>query len=154
AAGVIFFFGAEPIANIACADEVQMICNRIDPLVGILAGFPVPPGFVVGSGNDMEQMRIDAVADEGIPIVVPVDAPRVGGAIGIGFPDMSRRMITVHAAVEANPLFLGSAGLAWHRPVGPPVGSIEPTVGPPGKTVGEIMGIGMISKSIEENLGL
>ncbi len=133
-------------------DEVQMIGNGIDPPIRVTARLAIAPRFVMGAANHVEQMRIHAVADEGLAVVVPIDAPRVRRAIGVRFPDVPHRMIAIHAAVEANPLALRRAGFAHRRPIRAAVRAVEPAIRPPSKAVGQVMGIRMIAQSVQEHL--
>ena len=102
--------------------------------------------------DDMEEMRIDGVGDEALTVVVPIDAPGIGAAVGIGFPDMTHGMVSPDAAVEARAFFSRRAGFAGRGPVGSPVRGIQPAVRPPGETVGEVVGIGVVAEAVEQDL--
>jgi hypothetical protein len=128
-----------------------MIGDGVDPLVGVLARLAVPPRLVMGALNHVEQVRVDAVADEALPEIVPVDSPGIGRAVGERLPHVPHRMIAIHAAVEAHPLFVGRAGFADHRPVGPPVRAVKPAVGSPGEGVGQVVGVGVVAEAVEQH---
>src|SRR5436309_91499 len=116
AAGRVLVVRAEAVADVVAADEMQMIGDRRNPLVGELTRLAAPPRLVMSAGNDVKQMRVDAVADESFAVVVPVDAPGIRRAVGIRFPNVPRRMVAVDAAVELRALFVGRARLARQRP--------------------------------------
>src|SRR6056297_2275657 len=99
-AGSVLLLTAQSIADIPQADEVQMVRDCVDPLVGKLAAFATSPRLVVRSLNHLEQMRIDAVADECIPIVIPVDPPGIRRPVGERLPNVSCRMVTPDPPVE------------------------------------------------------
>ena len=117
------------------------------------AGWSVAPGIIKGALNHVKEMRVDAVADERMAVIVPVNSPGGGCADGVGFPHVSRRMIAPHAALEACTLFLGRAGLAEQRPVGDAVGAVEPAVRAPRKTIGDVVRVCVGAKAIQEHDG-
>src|SRR6056297_3912741 len=81
--GRVFGVRAQPTAGIGQPNKVQVIGDRIDTLVSELAALTAAPGFVMRPLNDLEQMRIEAIASERVSVIVPVQAPRVGHAIGV-----------------------------------------------------------------------
>ena len=100
--GGVFFGRANTIMDVTLAYEMQMVSNGGDSLKGIATGFTIPPRFIVGSLNHVVQMRVDAIADKRLSIIVPVYSPGIGCAVSERLPDMSFRMIAINAAVEAN----------------------------------------------------
>ena len=154
AAGFVFFVTADPVAHIADPDEMQMVGDGRDALVRVSAGLSISPGFVVSSLDGVEQMRVHAIADERLPIVVPVDAPGIGGPIGKRLPLMPDRMVPVDAAVIPDALLIRRARLADHRPVRSSVGPVQPTVRSPGKAIGQIVCVRMRAKPVQQDLRL
>ena len=151
AAGHILLRRADPCTNGFRVRKMQMIGNGGNAFIGILAGRPVALGIVKRALDDVKEMRVHAVAHEGVAEIVPVDAPRVGGANGEGLPHMPHRMIPPHAALEAPPFGLRRAGLAEQRPVRNPVRAVQPTIRPPRKPIGDGVRIGMRAKAVEQH---
>jgi len=135
-------------------DEVKMVSNGINAFVGVLAGFTVSPWFVMGSLNDVVNVGAYGVGDKGFSVVIPIDPPWVGTAIGIGFPNVSGGVISPDASVESNAVFFGTIGFANPRPVGTAMRAVEPTIGAPCEAVGHIVGVGKVSKAVQEKLWL
>ena len=108
AAGRIFCGRTECVAYIHLANKMQMVRDCRNPFVSKFARLAVAPRFVVCSGHDVKQMRIHAVADKRLTVVIPVDAPGIGRPVGVGLPDVADGMIPVDSTVETDAIFLGS----------------------------------------------
>src|SRR5207249_6998163 len=99
--------------------------QAIDVRVGILAEHP----HVMSAGHDVKNVLDDAVGDEQLAALVPVDSPGVGRAVGIDLELMSHRMIAPHAAANRLPPLGWSAGFTDERRRGDAVAAVEPAVG-------------------------
>src|SRR6516225_9482359 len=109
-----------------------MIGTGGQTLVGIKARGPISPWFVMSSLDHVEQVRIDTVGDEALSVIVEIDTPGIGGAVGEVLEDQTARMNAVHAAVTVNALAGGRAGTADIGGAGAAMSRIEPAVRPPG----------------------
>src|SRR5262249_34008286 len=89
-----------------------MVGTGGQPLVGIEARGPIAPRFVMSSLDHVEQVGIDTVGDEALSVIIEIDAPGVGGAVGEVLEDQTARMNAVHATVTVDPLACGRAGTA------------------------------------------
>ena len=127
-----------------------MIRDGLDALVGKSPGRPITRGIVICALDDVKQMRVHAVANEGMTVLVPVDAPRIGRADGERLPHVTYRMIPPHATLEPPPIGPPRPRFARQRPVRNPVRAVQPTVRPPRKPVGDGMRIGMRTKTVEQ----
>ena len=100
--------------------------------------------------DDVKQMRVHAVGNEGVAVLVPVDAPRIGRADGESLPYVTHRMIPPHASLEPPPIGPWRPRFAWQRPVRNPVRAVQPSVRPPRKPIGNGVRIGMRTKTVEQ----
>ena len=150
----ILFGRPKPVTNVVFANEVQMVRHGWNPLVGILARLAISPRLVMSALDYVKKMRVDAIADERLAIVVPVDTPGVGRTIREWFPDMPQGMISVHATIEARPRVVRHSRLTDHRPICSAVRAIQPAVRSPGECVCQIVRIRVIAEAIKQHLRL
>src|SRR5262249_26034979 len=109
--------------------------QAIDVGIGVLAEHP----YEVSARDDVEDVLDDAVGDEQLAALVPVEAPGVRRAVGIDFPVVPHRMIAPYAAVHDLPPLGRRARLADERGGGDAVAAVEPAVGPPGQISDDVV---------------
>src|SRR5262249_41987804 len=89
----------------------------------------------VSAGHDVEEMLDDTVGDEQLAVLVPVQAPGVGGARGHQFEGLARRVVAPYAAVQGRAFLLWRARRADQGLRLDAVAAIQPAVGSPGQAV-------------------
>ena len=99
----------------------------------------------------MEDVLDDAVGDEQLPLLVPVDAPGVRRAVGVGFELVPQRVIPPDAAVHRRPLSRRRARLAEQRVAENAVAAVEPAVRPPGQVADDVVP-GLEVPAVEQDL--
>ena len=104
--------------------------------------------------DHVKQVRIDAVGDEALAVVVEIDAPGIGGAVGEVLEHPARGVDAVDAAVAVDALVGGRAGRADVGGAGPAMSGIEPAVRAPGEAVGEVVPAFLVAEAVEDDLGL
>ena len=150
AARFVFSGGSDSVIHAAFPYEMQMIGDRGNAFVGKTTRFPIAPWFVMCSLNHMVEVRIDTVANEALPVIVPVDAPGIRRAVCEWFPNMTDRVIAIDAAVEADAFGIGRSGFADLRPVRTTVRSVQPAVWSPRKRVRQIVRVSVIPKTVKQ----
>src|SRR5262249_35439770 len=100
---------------------------------------------------DVEQVRNDAAGQEGIAVIVEVNAPRVAGAVGEDLEFLLDRMIAPDAGVDRRALLGRRAGLADERVGKDAVAAVEPAIGAPDERVERLMSV-LIPPTIEDDL--
>ena len=75
--------------------------DRLDVVVGV--GIEVLPGLplIPAALNHVIQVRNHAGGEEGLAVVVEIDAPGIAGAVGEDFEFVPRRVIAPDAGVDA-----------------------------------------------------
>ena len=114
AAGHILLRGSYPRPDGLGIGKVQMVGNGGNTFIGILAGGAIALGIVKRALNHMKEMWVNTVAHEGMPVIVPINTPRVGGADGIRLPHVPHRVVAPHTTLKTDALPLGRARLAKH----------------------------------------
>ncbi len=122
-----------PLARVlpAPAGPVQVVGAGLHQLVEVRVEVVAVHPIEVGAGDHAEQVGDHAVGDERLAVVVEVQAPRIGGAVGDDLEDLAGRVIPPDAAVHLHSLVFGRAGLADARGRKDTVAAPEPAVGPP-----------------------
>ena len=72
---------------------MQMVRNRIDALVSMLAAGSTSPWLVMSTLYDLEKMWVHAVVNERVTDIVPIDAPWIGRPVCVRFPRVFDRVI-------------------------------------------------------------
>ena len=129
-----------------------MIRDRLDAFIGVSTSGSIAARRIKSALDDVEQVRVNAVADEGVAVVVPVDTPRVRRTNRERFPLVTHGMIPPHPALESAAFLLRRARFSRHRPVGDAVCAVQPTVRPPGESIGDVVGVGVCAKPIQQHL--
>ena len=80
--------------------SAQVVHQAVEMRVEVLAEHPLE----VGAGDDVEEVRDHAVGDERLAVVVEVEAPGIGGAVGDDLEDLAGRVIAPDAAVDRHAL--------------------------------------------------
>src|SRR5204862_2384398 len=97
--------GRRPVA----AGPVLMIGATFHEAIDMLVRVLAKHADVVTAGNDVADVLDDAIGNEQLAPLVPVEAPRVRRAVGIDFPVVPHRMIAPDAAVDDLSPFLRRA---------------------------------------------
>ena len=80
-----------------------------------------------------------AVGDEDLPLIIEIQSPRIGRAVGNHFKNVMRWMISPHAAVERNPLRIRRARQT-HQTFRPdPVAAVKPAIRSPRQPIEHIV---------------
>ncbi len=132
---------------------MEVVGGGVDEVVGVAVIILAVHALVVRAGDGMPQMADDAVGEEGLAVLVEVEAPGVGGAVADDFKGLAGRVIAPDAAVEGGALVVGSAGPADARLGQDAVAAVQPAVRPPGQAVEHIVA-GTQAPAVEDHLGL
>ena len=140
--------GGRPVA----AGPVLMVGaafhQAIDVRIRVLAEHP----HEVSPGHDVKNVLDDAVGDEQLAPLVPVDPPGVRRAVGIDLELVPHGMIAPHAAAHFLPLLGRRPRLADQRGRGDAVAAVEPAVRPPGQIADDVV-LGFERPAVEQNFG-
>ena len=96
-------------------------------------------------------MRDDAGFDEGLAVLVEVEAPGVAGAVGEDLEDVPGRMIAPDAGVDRHALVVRRARLADARMREDAVAAVEPAVRAPGEGVQRLVRV-LVAPAVEQDL--
>ena len=92
--------------------EMKMVGGLLDELVKIFVEMIAVHALVTRAGQGVPEMADDGVDEKELAVLVPIVAPRIGGAVADNLKCFSRGMITPNAAAERCALGLGCAGPA------------------------------------------
>ena len=117
------------------ADVVAVVGDRLDVVVGVRVevrpGLPLVPAAL----DHVVEVRDHAGGEEGLAVLVEVDAPGVARAVGEDLELVLRRVIAPDPGVDRDAVLVGRAGLADLRVGEDAVAAVEPAVGAPGERV-------------------
>src|SRR5262249_18822231 len=130
------------------AAPVQVVGAALDEAVGVRVEVLPVHADEVGAGHDVEEVLDDAVGDEQLAVLVPVQAPGVGGAPGDHLDLPARRVVAPDAAVHGGPLLGGGAGRADAGLRLDAVEAVQPAVGAPGQAVDDVV-LGLQVEAVE-----
>ena len=99
----------------------------------------------------MIEVRPHTVTYNSVPIIIPVNTPRINHAGCIRFPNVTGRMIAPHSPVKPAAFFFGSTRFTKERPIVTPVSVVEPTIRTPRQAIGDIVPGSISSKAIEQH---
>jgi hypothetical protein len=119
--------------------EVPVIGVEVDQPVGVGLGSIVCGRDVVGAGDAVPEMAVDGVDEEEFAVLVPIVAPRVGGARAEDLDDFALRMVAPECAAQRNAVGGGRAGRAEFAGSRGAAAAVEPTVGTEAEAVGEVV---------------
>ena len=111
-AGLILLGSADARADGLGVREMQMIGNGRNALIGKPASGPITTRLIVCTLDHVKEMRVHAVADKRLAVIIPVNAPRIGRAISKNLPAMLHRMIPPYATINTPALSLWGARFA------------------------------------------
>ena len=103
--------------------------------------------------DHMVDVRDDAAGHEQLPVLIPINAPLVGTALGEDLEGLLRRMKSPDGGVDDDSLLLRRAGLADLRRVEDAMTPIEPAIGSPVEAVEGFMGV-VEGEAVEEHFRL
>src|SRR5438128_2304927 len=143
-----------------------LVNERIDRLAAaLIAGLFVARGLLAADAEMFAPLAFDTRALDHVPEVrydthlgeelagfVEVNAPGIAAALGENFEHMPDGVITPDASVHPLPLGLGrvratDVGRAEH-----PVATVEPAVRSPGERVQDLVRVGAVVPSIQQDL--
>ena len=155
---VVLFFQAAVFVRTAfgpsSADPVFVIDRAAHRPVNVRVRVGAVHPRVVASRHDVEQMVDHAVRDEHLTVLVEIEPPRIGGAVGDDLEQLLRRVKAPDAAVEEDAILLGHAGLADVRLRLNTVATVEPTIRPPDQRIEDVV-LGLFEvPTVEQNLRL
>src|SRR3954469_1770400 len=104
--------------------------------------------LVAAALDDVIAVRNDAGFDEGLAAVIEIEAPRIAGAVGEDFENVTRRMIAPNCRVHRHALSVRRSRLADKRMREDAVAAIEPAVGAPGERIERLVGV-LIAEAVE-----
>jgi len=134
------------------ADPVTMFGDGGDIGVGVGVEVLAPLTMVARSLNDVEEVGDDAACEEGLSVVVEIDAPGIAGAVSKDFELMSLGVIAPDACVEGDALIVGGTGFPDAGVSEDAVATVEPAIGSPDEGVQCFVGV-FESPAIEEDFG-
>ena len=124
----------------AAAGPVDVVGAGLDQVVEVGVEVLAVHPLEVGAGDDVEEVRDHAVGDEHLAVVVEVEAPGVGRAVGDGLEDLPGRVIAPDAAVDRRRASSsGVPGLPTREFDEDAVAAVEPAVGAPGQGVEHVV---------------
>ena len=91
----------------------------------------------VRAGEVVPEMAVDRVDEEQLAVLIPIVAPRIGGAGAQGLHDFALRVITPDRAAQRNALLGGRAGHADFTRARRAAAAVKPAVGAETQAVGE-----------------
>src|SRR5204863_3865025 len=104
-------------------------------------------------GKDVPEVADHAVGEEGLPVVVPVEAPRVRGPFADDLEDLLHRVVAPDAAVEEGAFRVGRARLADLGLALDALVAVEPAVRAPLETVDDAVADLAVVPAVEDDDG-
>ena len=145
--------GLEAVADVPLvAGVVPVVGDGFDVVIGVRVEVQAALPLVAGTRNDVQEVGDDAGGGEEVAVLVVVEAPGVGGAVGIDFELVADGVITPDAGVERDSLVGGGARLADFAVREDAVTAVEPAVGAPDEAVERFVGV-FVAESVEEDSG-
>ena len=121
------------------AAPVQVVGTTLHEAVGKRVHVVAVHAFHVPAGNDVKHVGDDAVRDEHLAEIVPVEAPRVGRARGVEFEDLLGGVVAPDAAIECDAILVRRARLADASLGLNAVATVKPAVRPPAERVEDVV---------------
>ena len=135
--------------------EVEVIGVLFDERVGVRVHVIAVHPPEVRPGNGVPEMADDGVDEEGFSLRVPIESPRIGGAMTDGLNDVPLGMIAPDATPHLDAGRFGTARAADVSPAGDADAAPEPAVRSPFQTVGKRMPVsGGGGESVQQHLWL
>src|SRR5262245_31152425 len=101
----------------------------------------------------MPQVSYDVVREKGLTIVVPIEPPWIGGAVGDHFEILAYGVIAPDRTIQQGAFVVGRARFTYERIVENAMPPVEPAIGPPGQSIDHVVA-GFERPAIQNHFGL
>src|SRR5690606_29181296 len=118
-----------------------MISDFLDIIIGIGVEVLTRLAQVSGSLYGMEHVWNHTNGDKGVTVFIKVNPPGIACSLTEQFKLLRNGMVSPYSGVQFDPLLIRSSGLT-HVGMGEyPVGTVQPTIGPPAEVIQHFVGI-------------
>ena len=94
---------------------VQVIRSGLHQFVEMRVEIRAVHALVMRAGNEVPHVADDIIREEGLAVLIPIKAPRIGRSMRDNFKNLANRMVPPDRAVEQDAVFVGRAGRADER---------------------------------------